>query len=144
MKAQTSYSRKLAKPSWQKVRLKILERDNWTCQYCQDTETELQVHHLRYSGEPQDAPLGDLITTCADCHFIISDLKRIFDIKVLHIRKKPYGDSYGLCAIADDGSMHTYYKGSNEKVAWTSGLGGEALKWVFEHLKTLPQFYGLT
>jgi hypothetical protein len=67
------YSEKLKSPKWQKKRLQILERDNWECQYCKDTETQLQVHHLKYTNEPWDADNNDLITACSDCHQIISN-----------------------------------------------------------------------
>ena len=32
------YSEKLRDPRWQKARLKVLERDNWTCVNCGETE----------------------------------------------------------------------------------------------------------
>jgi hypothetical protein len=70
-----TYSDKLKSPKWQKKRLQILERDNWQCQYCKDTESQLQVHHLKYTGEPWEAKNEDLITTCCDCHEILSHIK---------------------------------------------------------------------
>jgi len=63
-----TYLEKLKSPQWQKKRLEILQRDSFTCQLCSDTETELQVHHLKYTGEPQDAPNEDLQTLCKHCH----------------------------------------------------------------------------
>ncbi|MEM1337294.1 MAG: HNH endonuclease [Bacteroidota bacterium] len=70
-----NYSKKLKDPRWQKKRLKILERDNWTCQHCGDTETELQVHHWKYNGEPWEANDSDLATLCKDCHGSVESLK---------------------------------------------------------------------
>lgn len=64
----TTYLEKLKSPKWQKKRLEILQRDNFTCQLCSDTETELQVHHLKYTGEPYEAPNNDLQTLCKHCH----------------------------------------------------------------------------
>ena len=65
----TSYSDKMKDPRWQKRRLKILERDQWTCQECDDTKTTLHVHHLWYeTGEPWDSPDEALQTVSADCH----------------------------------------------------------------------------
>lgn len=63
-----NYSEKLKHPNWQKKRLEILQRDNFTCQLCTDTETELHVHHLKYTGEPFEAPNEDLQTLCKRCH----------------------------------------------------------------------------
>jgi len=63
-----NYSEKLKSPKWQKKRLEILQRDNFTCQLCTDTETELHIHHLKYTGEPHEAPDDDLQTLCKVCH----------------------------------------------------------------------------
>lgn len=63
------YAQKLRDPRWQKKRLKILERDLWSCQQCGDTESTLHVHHRRYSpGDPWDAPDEWLLTLCEECH----------------------------------------------------------------------------
>lgn len=65
-----TYSNKLKHPKWQKKRLQVLQRDNFACVKCKDTETELHVNHLKYTGEPYDAPLSDLETLCKYCHQI--------------------------------------------------------------------------
>ena len=66
----TEYQQKLRDPRWQKKRLQILERDNWTCQKCTDTEATLVVHHRRYCGktDPWDYDDYDLVTLCEPCH----------------------------------------------------------------------------
>jgi len=71
----TTYSEKLKKPKWQRKRLEILQRDNFTCVHCKDTETELHVHHLKYTGEPFEAPDSDLETVCKHCHSFIEYFK---------------------------------------------------------------------
>lgn len=65
-----TYSEKLKDPRWQKLRLEILNRDEWTCQYCGAKDKTLHVHHYAYpkSGNPWDADGGDLNTLCEDCH----------------------------------------------------------------------------
>jgi hypothetical protein len=73
------YSEKLKSPKWQKKRLEILKRDNWECKYCKDNERQLHVHHLKYTKEPWDAKSEDLITTCIDCHTIMSTNEFIFN-----------------------------------------------------------------
>ena len=68
--AELTYAEKLRDPRWQKRRLEILERDNWSCQQCFDTESTLAVHHRKYltNVEPWDYPDELLITLCEDCH----------------------------------------------------------------------------
>ena len=67
-----SYSELLRDPLWQKKRLKILERDNFTCQNCSDTKNELHIHHFKYYGKPWEAEDNDLITYCKECHEFIT------------------------------------------------------------------------
>ena len=65
------YFQKLKDPRWQKLRLEVFERDNWTCQGCNDTERTLHVHHKYYifdGREPWDYPIDLLITLCESCH----------------------------------------------------------------------------
>ena len=52
----STYSDKLKSPKWQKKRLEILQRDNFTCFNCGDTERTLHVHHESYikGKEPWD------------------------------------------------------------------------------------------
>lgn len=66
----SEYSQKLKDPRWQKKRLEILERDEWTCQICYDSESTLVVHHRKYlpSTDPWDYPDDLLVTLCEDCH----------------------------------------------------------------------------
>lgn len=64
-----TYSEKLRDPRWQKKRLAVLERENWSCQCCGDKTSTLHVHHLVYSkGEPWDAPMENLECLCSGCH----------------------------------------------------------------------------
>ena len=53
-----------------------MDRDQWTCQYCASTERTLNVHHLRYVGDPWDCPDELLITLCDYCHTAEEALKR--------------------------------------------------------------------
>src|SRR5260370_1197476 len=63
------YNEKLKDPRWQKRRLKIFERDNWTCQLCSRTDLELHVHHVyRTTEEPWEETDLHLLTLCKLCH----------------------------------------------------------------------------
>lgn len=64
-----TYSAKLRDPRWQRKRLEIFQRDNWTCLCCQRKDIELNVHHVVYRKiEPWDYPDYLYQTLCADCH----------------------------------------------------------------------------
>jgi hypothetical protein len=90
-----NYQEKLKSPKWQKKRLEILNRDNFTCCACGDTETELHVHHLKYVGEPYDAPNKSLQTLCKYCHqyftFLNKEYQDCWNEKLLKIHYIPNG-----------------------------------------------------
>jgi HNH endonuclease len=69
-----NYSEKLRDPRWQQVRLKILERDGFTCVWCGDKEKTLHVHHFVYKKNPWEVGTDDLMTLCEDCHQWLEDL----------------------------------------------------------------------
>lgn len=64
------YQKKLRDPRWQKRRLEILDRDEFSCTNCGDKETELHVHHAIYlkGKDPWEYEDEHLITLCAPCH----------------------------------------------------------------------------
>lgn len=86
-----NYSEKLKDPRWQKKRLKILERDKFTCTSCTDKENQLHVHHIKYifGNEIWDYDDKLLITLCADCHDLTTSFKKsikdIIDINFTNI-----------------------------------------------------------
>jgi len=73
-----NYSDLLKDPRWQKKRLEILQRDNFTCQLCKDTTETLHVHHKSYEGNknPWEVDEYNLITYCETCHKITETVKR--------------------------------------------------------------------
>lgn len=73
-----TYAEKLKDPRWQKKRLKILDRDHFTCQACRDETNTLHVHHLQYfKGEPWEVDDIYLVTLCESCHEEEERLKSI-------------------------------------------------------------------
>jgi len=64
------FNKQLKSPKWQKKRLEILERDNYTCQCCGNKEEQLHVHHYVYRKNTDlwDYEDGYLVTFCNSCH----------------------------------------------------------------------------
>lgn len=90
-KKKETYVEMLKDPRWQKKRLEIMQRDNFTCQHCGAQDKSLQVHHLWYSPlkKPWEYDNSAFITLCEHCHenetecnsslySTFSDLKTIF------------------------------------------------------------------
>lgn len=99
MNTAKTYSEKLRDPRWQKKRLEVLSRDNFTCVKCGDKETELHVHHLKYTGDPWKTKNNNLTTLCKNCHKIITYLKgveieRIVKYNSIYIAKVKNNDSH--------------------------------------------------
>ena len=64
------YSEEYKDPRWQKKRLKIFNRDKFTCQECGDNSNTLHVHHKQYKDGKKvwEYPMIDLVTLCETCH----------------------------------------------------------------------------
>lgn len=68
--AKQTYAEKLKDPRWQRKRLEIMQRDDFTCTQCKDKTSTLHVHHKRYTGKnPWDYDNADLTTICENCHY---------------------------------------------------------------------------
>lgn len=95
MKKKLNYKEQIKSPKWQKRRLEILQRDDFTCQICGATEKQLHVHHLAYIPGRDIWDYDDyrLITLCEDCH------------KIEHV---PYNEEEGLYALLHNVRMEGY------------------------------------
>ena len=94
------YADKLKDPRWQQRRLRILERDYWTCRQCGEASKHLHVHHRYYvpGKEPWEAPDEALMTLCEDCH------KGVHNMTIMHFRK---GDGHtGGVRVREDGYVN--------------------------------------
>lgn len=67
----------LRDPKWQRKRLEIMQRDDFRCRECRDTESNLQVHHKRYvrGRAPWEYDDSVLVTLCFRCHERITKLR---------------------------------------------------------------------
>jgi 5-methylcytosine-specific restriction endonuclease McrA len=97
-----TYIEKLQSPQWQKKRLEILSRDQWSCCRCNDKEKSLHVHHKTYEfgKDPWDYHDSNFITLCEKCHSEVEYDKSIFNatIKFLLTNNISYYDLTGLLA----------------------------------------------
>lgn len=81
-----SYSELLRDPRWQKRRLEILNRDEFTCQNCCDSKTTLNVHHCYYEKgrAPWEYEDSSLVTLCEPCHAI--ETQNAYNEKMLLVK----------------------------------------------------------
>jgi hypothetical protein len=66
----SSYFQKLRDPRWQKMRLQVMERNEFCCEMCGDSTSTLNVHHKAYfkDREPWDYLIEQLSCLCEGCH----------------------------------------------------------------------------
>lgn len=86
------YYDKLKDPRWQKKRLKILERDNFSCQACGDDASTLHIHHRYYTKntDPWDYSDKVLITLCQYCHEVESEAMKTVLTSISNTLRKYY------------------------------------------------------
>lgn len=107
-----TYSEKLKDPRWQKKRLEIMQRDNFTCKLCGDTKETLHIHHSRYKGTPWQADDEHLHTICATCHRFMTYKEK--DEGVVRIIKTTFeeGDRVCFCHTSKGFFIYTINNGN--------------------------------
>lgn len=65
-----SYGEQLKHPNWQRMRLFVLQRDNFTCKLCKSKHNQLHVHHKTYFKGKYAWDINPiyLMTLCEHCH----------------------------------------------------------------------------
>ena len=96
-----NYSEQLKSPMWQKKRLKIMERDNFSCKICGDNKNILNIHHYVYKNNASAWEYTDsmLITLCEKCHGLIHSIDSDFAVKFIRFtpnatRQMCFGSEY--------------------------------------------------
>ncbi len=108
-----TYSDKLKNPKWQRKRLEILKRDDFTCKYCGDKETELHVNHKSYNGSPWEVADSELETVCKHCHLLIHEIKT----DIIKVYKYFYDDCNIWCiSVMKKGTLICFLYDENNPI----------------------------
>jgi len=85
-----SYLEQLKNPIWQRKRLEIMQRDNFTCQRCLSKDKTLNVHHITYAKNKKAWEYSDsnYITFCEDCHKLEHDINGCFNVSFIRFTDK--------------------------------------------------------
>lgn len=145
MDRKEEYRTKLLDPRWQQKRLRVFERDQWTCRLCGAKDKTLHLHHARYfPGEPWDTPDVLLFTACADCHEAEHECYRI-NLNFILVKMGELGlrSSIELSSITDAAehfqSMSTDARGvhfADATVEEKADALAEAIRWAAKHRDT--------
>lgn len=126
-----NYSEKLKDPRWQRKRLEVLQRDNFTCSCCGDDKSTLHVHHVKYNGEPWEVDSSLLVTFCELCHFAHEFYK---DIIIRKIIKKNSNQFDVLVIFCDDCVIISTIKSGTQVVDHLS-LSPDMIETIFYESK---------
>lgn len=88
-RTQEPYSFLLERREWGAKRMRILARDNYTCQNCgshESVNSPLQVHHKHYiyGLDPWEYKDSELVTLCEQCH---SELHTKYKVPVYRLEE---------------------------------------------------------
>ena len=124
---KAAYYEKLKDPRWQKMRLEVMQRDEFTCQGCLDATSTLNVHHLIYSdrGDPWDVATSSLITLCESCHEYETDRRRASEwelVKALRALRCLSGDfdaiSEGFAVLLLQNPDYDIHEYTSSAIGW--------------------------
>lgn len=117
-----TYAEKLKDPRWQRKRLEILQRDDFTCRACGAKTETLHVHHIRYfrGRNPWDYKEFYLVTLCERCHESEED-----EIKAATVKRKAKAEP----------SRQPYFQSVVEEVADEERASPEQIEGFFTDLK---------
>lgn len=141
-----TYSEKLLDPRWQKRRLEILQRDNFTCQSCGSTTKTLHIHHRKYGKNPWVVKDNQLITYCDNCHFIIEYIIkhipycRVFRIKKNKLSAANFHPVIAYCYSEQYGYQVFLYKYTTASIDFVNCITVDTLNDIiaeFENIKNI-------
>lgn len=79
-----TYSELLRDPRWQRKRLEVLSRSDFTCEVCGAADRTLNVHHKAYKkgAKPWEYEITELRALCEECHEAHHHLEAVLRAKV--------------------------------------------------------------
>jgi len=95
------YAKRLQDPRWQRKRLEILNRDNFTCLMCQSKNKELHVHHKYYKKGANiwDYPDKCYATLCYGCHEAEENFLKLSEQQLIQTVREFGMDSLDINAL---------------------------------------------
>lgn len=96
------YKEQIKSPKWQRRRLEILQRDDFTCQICGCKDKMLHVHHTAYERNKMiwEYPDEMLITMCNECHSLEHNMDNLIT-KLLHMIKTRGVTNHEIITLLD-------------------------------------------
>lgn len=82
--SKPTYAELLRDPRWQRKRLEVMNREDFTCERCRDKSKTLNVHHSYYErgNSPWEYPIESLHCLCESCHEIIQEMMTVLNREI--------------------------------------------------------------
>ena len=128
------YAQKLKDPRWQRKRLEALNRAEFRCEACQDTESTLHVHHKAYfkGREPWEYDVEQLAVLCENCHAYEHDAGDLYTMVGSYLPHDGPGDRNAAAFLLLGFSPYTAFPETfHEEVHRRPETGPWALKMVY-------------
>lgn len=105
-----TYKEQLLDPRWQRRRLEILQRDDFTCRECLSKDKTLHIHHTEYHNGKMAWEYDGryLKTLCSDCHELEELIKKQKKVLINNMRDDDYEIKFPCpaCGNTDIMSIH--------------------------------------
>lgn len=88
---------------WQRMRLEVMERSDFSCERCGATEKTLNVHHINYrkGAMPWEYKLHELQCLCAPCHESFHLRMEIFREIAARLNDEDLAEVFGYACAVD-------------------------------------------
>jgi len=131
---------------WKNIRQEILERDDYTCQYCgTQRKTHMQINHI--DGSPKNHSDENLEVICAACHKISHSGLWAAIFKILDVYEEAKYDQNEIVRITgemrEDGKSDKEiieFLGLKKKVPWKQDLDYLSSKFGFITSRQMNKF----
>jgi hypothetical protein len=135
---KTDFMDQYKDPRWQKKRLEILQRDDFTCVMCGDKEHMLHIHHEEYiqGNKPWEYENDKLTTLCEECHYLVSKCENGIDPLHKMIYKHVNSDNSIVYIVAWPWDIDIYLKTKTGIIEHVAYLTEEHLQRAINYLKS--------
>lgn len=145
----TAYWQLLRDPRWQRKRLEILNRSDFSCDECGATDKTLNVHHKSYKkgAKPWEYEEHELASLCEECHKsrhdIEKEIRSELDARTTEELWFVLGFLQTRSALEGMGAVHLRNESHLDGASKALGHSRQAYDKLMEHVRTSQVLSGM-